>query len=65
MHVMFRRRTIPGLMVVAMALVIATTIHAGPPSLSTNPGNLAIFPAKGQSPEQQKADEAAAYDWAT
>ncbi|MFM7206655.1 MAG: hypothetical protein ACKO4T_08310 [Planctomycetaceae bacterium] len=44
---------------------IALAAHAGPPSLSTNPGNLAIFPAKGQSPEQQRADEAAAYDWAS
>ena len=41
------------------------TVQAGPPALSSNPGNLAIFPAKGQSPEQQKADESAAYDWAT
>jgi hypothetical protein len=44
---------------------VAAVAQAGPPSLSTNPGNLAIFPAKGQTPEQQKADEAAAYDWAT
>ena len=52
---------------VAMAMIIggAATAHAGPPSLSTNPGNLAIFPAKGQSPDQQRADEASAYDWAT
>ena len=44
---------------------IATAAHAGPPTLSTNPGNLAIFPARGQTPEQQRQDEAAAYDWAT
>jgi hypothetical protein len=50
---------------VAAAMLMAAVAHAGPPSLSTNPGNLAIFPAKGQSPEQQKADESAAYDWAT
>ena len=35
---------------------------AGPPSLSTNPGNHVIFPAKGQTPEQQKQDESDAYD---
>ena len=52
---------------VAMATVAvgATASFAGPPALSTNPGNLAIFPARGQSPDQQRADEAAAYDWAT
>lgn len=49
----------------AVAISLAAAAHAGPPSLSTNPGNLAIFPAKGQSPEQQRADETAAYDWAT
>ena len=50
---------------VLLATAVAMNAQAGPPTLSTNPGNLAIFPAKGQSPEQQKADEAAAYDWAT
>jgi hypothetical protein len=45
--------------------VVATIAQAGPPTLSTNPGNHAVFPAKGQSPEQQTADQAAAYDWAT
>lgn len=50
---------------VTATIMMATTAECGPPTLSTNPGNLAIFPAKGQSPEQQKADEAAAYDWAT
>jgi len=45
--------------------VIATVAQAGPPTLSTNPGNHAVFPAKGQSPEQQTADQAAAYDWAS
>jgi hypothetical protein len=56
-----------GLRLTATALiaVAAAGAHAGPPALSSNPGNLAIFPAKGQTPEQQKADEAAAYDWAT
>lgn len=54
---------------IVLAMVIGATcvnaVEAGPPGLSANPGNLAIFPAKGQSPEQQKADESAAYDWAT
>jgi hypothetical protein len=52
-------------MATAMVVMAAGLAHAGPPALSSNPGNLAIFPAKGQSPEQQRADEAAAYDWAT
>lgn len=52
--------------VATAAVAMATnTAWSGPPTLSTNPGNLAIFPAKGQSPDQQKADESAAYDWAT
>jgi hypothetical protein len=48
-----------------MGVTLVTTGQGGPPALSTNPGNLAIFPAKGQTPEQQRADESAAYDWAT
>lgn len=52
-------------MATVAVLATAAATHAGPPALSSNPANLAIFPAKGQSPEQQKADEAAAYDWAT
>lgn len=49
-----------------VVLAVATTlVQAGPPSLSSNPANLAIFPTRGQSPEQQKADESAAYDWAS
>ena len=47
------------------AAVMTAAVHAGPPALSSNPANLAIFPAKGQTPEQQRADESAAYDWAT
>jgi hypothetical protein len=54
-----------GVIVMAVVAAAATVAEAGPPALSTNPGNLAIFPAKGQTPEQQRADEAAAYDWAT
>lgn len=57
----------PGLAAWATAMIVtaAAVAEAGPPTLSTNPGNLAIFPAKGQTPEQQRADETAAYDWAT
>jgi hypothetical protein len=67
MHERFMRTTAAGLVWAAgaAAMLAATVAHAGPPTLSTNPGNLAIFPAKGQSPEQQKADETAAYDWAS
>ena len=61
----FWRMAIPGATMAIVVSVAAGLASAGPPSLSSNPGNLAIFPAKGQSPEQQKADEAAAYDWAT
>jgi len=46
------------------AVVVSSVGQAGPPTLSTNPGKHVIFPAKGQTPEQQKLDEAAAYDWA-
>lgn len=49
----------------ALAVTVPTVARGGPPSLSTNPGNHVIFPAKGQTPEQQKQDESAAYDWAT
>ena len=56
-----------GMAVLTMAslAVVPTAVQAGPPSLSTNPGKHVIFPAKGQTPEQQKQDEIAAYDWAT
>jgi hypothetical protein len=63
MNEIVKRMTGGGLVLLVTA--VATIAQAGPPMLSTNPGSLAIFPAKGQSPEQQKADEAAAYDWAT
>ena len=61
-------RSMPWVMpIIALATSFAGQLptHAGPPALSSNPANLAIYPAKGQSAEQQKADEAAAYDWAT
>lgn len=48
-----------------LVAISAAVVQAGPPALSSNPANLAIFPAKGQSPDQQRADESAAYDWAT
>lgn len=51
-------------MTLLSAVVISSVGQAGPPTLSSNPGKHVIFPAKGQSPEQQKLDEAAAYDWA-
>ena len=61
-----RMKTAHGfLMAMTIVVSMAAMTHAGPPALSTNPGNLAIFPARAQSPEQQKADEATAYDWAT
>ncbi len=50
---------------IASLLVIATAAPAAPPQLSANPANLAIFPARGQTPDQQRADEATSYDWAT
>ncbi len=56
---------------VLLALFVAATVQVapaqegGPPKLSTNPGNHAIFPAKGQSPEQQEKDQTAAYTWAS
>jgi hypothetical protein len=51
---------------VALALAaFGPVAQARPPSLSTNPGNHVIFPAQGQTPEQQKKDELAAYEWAT
>jgi len=55
------------LAVVIIAAVVSAPamVQAGPPTLSTNPGKHVIFPAKGQTPEQQKQDEIAAYDWAT
>lgn len=63
MHKQFQ--TWIGHVALVTAAVMAAAVHAGPPALSSNPANLAIFPAKGQTPEQQRADESAAYDWAT
>jgi hypothetical protein len=48
----------------AALVTVPSVAQAGPPTLSTNPGKHVIFPAKGQTPEQQKVDESAAYDWA-
>lgn len=67
MSTRFQQPTAPSLtsFTVAAVAMIAAVAQAGPPALSTNPGNLAIFPARSQTPEQQRQDEAAAYDWAT
>jgi len=53
--------------VVIMVSLVAVplAVHAGPPSLTSNPAKHVIFPAKGQTPAQQKLDETAAYEWAT
>lgn len=60
-----RTRRSLSILTLASAVVVATVAQAGPPGLSTNPGRHAIFPAKGQSPDQQRVDENAAYDWAS
>ena len=52
-------------LVCGLMAVVATVAEAGPPARSANPGNVAIFPARGKTPEQQRQDESAAYDWAT
>jgi len=66
MNTGFSRRMTQALGTGSLVMVmLATVAQAGPPTLSANPGNLAIFPARGQTPEQQRADETAAYDWAT
>ena len=44
---------------------VVTAQEGGPPKLSTNPGKHVVFPAKGQTPEQQEQDQLAAYTWAT
>ena len=66
MNERFRKMVTCGMAVVALASLVAvpSAVQAGPPSLSTNPGKHVIFPAKGQTPDQQKQDELAAYDWA-
>jgi hypothetical protein len=63
----FKRAIERGLLALSVVTLVfaATVSQAGPPTLSTNPGRHAIFPARGQGPEQQRVDEAAAYDWAT
>jgi len=63
-----KRRSLMGQAIAVAVLVLVISVasvgRAGPPTLSTNPGKHVIFPAKGQTAEQQKLDEAAAYDWA-
>ncbi len=63
----FKRQTgrILSILALASTVMIAAVAQAGPPGLSTNPGRHAIFPAKGQSPDQQRVDENTAYDWAS
>jgi hypothetical protein len=67
MNERFQQLMSRGIAVLTMAslVVVPTAAQAGPPSLSSNPGKHVIFPAKGQTAEQQKLDESAAYDWAT
>ena len=68
-----KTRNIITTMVSMLTLLILGTMLApaalaqegGPPELSTNPGNHVIFPAQGQTPEQQEQDQLAAYNWAT
>ncbi|HAL92514.1 MAG TPA: hypothetical protein DCM68_05755 [Verrucomicrobia bacterium] len=48
-----------------MGAPMAGAQEGGPPKLSTNPGKHVIFPAKGQTAEQQEQDQLAAYTWAT
>ena len=62
----------PARLSVLAAALLCTAPHprlsapeGGPPRLSTNPAKHVIFPAKNQTPEQQAADELAAYTWAT
>ena len=57
--------SVVALAALAGTLMIPVVSQAGPPTLSTNPGNFVIFPAKGQAPDQQKEDEKAAYEWAS
>ena len=59
------QRLVGSFSAIASLLLIASMAQAAPPQLSANPANLAIFPARGQTPDQQRADEAASYDWAT
>jgi hypothetical protein len=59
------QRLVGSFSAIASLLLIASVAQAAPPQLSANPANLAIFPARGQTPDQQRADEAASYDWAT
>jgi hypothetical protein len=47
-------RTILNAAIVGVSLMAASTIHA----------QQFVYPAKGQSPQKQKSDEAACYQWA-
>jgi acetyl/propionyl-CoA carboxylase alpha subunit len=52
-------------LLLASAPEAARAQQAAPPKLSTNPGKHVVFPAKGQTAEQQEKDQADAYAWAT
>lgn len=52
-------------MIAWVMLGLPGVLLAGPPTLDPNPGKHVLFPAKGQTPEQQNVDETAAYEWAT
>jgi hypothetical protein len=66
MKAAFPQTMVRAVAMVAVAwAVVPDLAQAGPPTLSANPGKHVIFPAKGQTAEQQKQDESAAYEWAT
>ena len=48
-----------------LALSVSLGAQTNVPGLSTNPGEHAIFPSNGQTPEQQEIDQRDAYNWAT
>ena len=56
----------PGGWIMIFGVAIATTLTAlgGPPTLDTNVAQHAIFPAQGQTADQQQQDQTDAYNWA-
>jgi hypothetical protein len=52
-------------LILAVAIAAAMPAWGGPPTLETNLAQHAIYPADGQTAEQQQKDQADAYDWAT
>jgi hypothetical protein len=62
---MSRSAVLAGLLAAGPALAqVATPTTPPPPKLTFAQIGLFIYPAKDQSPEQQKKDEDACYDWA-